>query len=125
MEHVEEKENNTERERPTMIKKQGDQRQNQPQKSRSLTLDAQKYQAMLDHPGATQSQKAELIESLWTFVVSFMDLGYEIKTPENCGKQEFVLEPSEANRVPMLSCKPVKRPASAAFTVSAANKEVP
>lgn len=106
-----------------MIKKQGDQKQNLPQRRRSLTLDAQKYQAMLDHPDVNQIQKAELIEALWTFVISFMDLGYEIKTLETCGKQERTSDPSEGSQVPMLSCKQVRKPASAAFSASAVNTE--
>jgi len=106
-----------------MIKKQGDQRQELPDRRCSLTLDAQKYQAMLDHPDISQSQKAELIQALWTFVISFMDLGYEIKTLETCGKQECVFDPGEGSQFPMLPCKQVRKSPSAAFAASAANTE--
>lgn len=106
-----------------MIIKQGDQTQNLPDIRRSLTLDVQKYQAMLDNPEMDQSQKAELIETLWMFVISFMDLGCEIKTVETCGKQDPVLDLNERDGSPMLSCKQSRKSMRANFAENAANKE--
>ena len=58
---------------------------------KSLTLDVERYQAMLDAPDLSDAQKRELIETLWQVVVGFIDLNVEIRTKDegagkNCGQ---------------------------------------
>lgn len=42
----------------------------------SLTLDIAYYQALLDEEDMEPDQKRELIETLWSIVVAFVDLGF-------------------------------------------------
>ena len=58
---------------------------------KSLTLDVERYQAMLDAPDLSDAQKRELIETLWQVVIGFIDLNIEIRTTdegaaESCGQ---------------------------------------
>lgn len=45
---------------------------------RVLTLDVARYEAMLDDPGLSEEQRREFLETLWSIIVSFVDLGYGI-----------------------------------------------
>ncbi|MEL7106257.1 MAG: hypothetical protein AAGM21_10080 [Pseudomonadota bacterium] len=57
-----------------------------PQTYPSLTLDWEAYAAMLEDCDATPEQQRELIEALWSIVVAFVDLGFDVQSPESCGE---------------------------------------
>lgn len=62
----------------------------------SLTLDWAKYGAMLDEWDGSDEQKQELIATLWSIVVSFVDLGFEVTSPDalSCGEDARMDEES-------------------------------
>ena len=47
-------------------------------KPKNLTLDVDFYQSFLDDKNIPEDRKRELIETLWSIVVSFVDLGFGI-----------------------------------------------
>lgn len=56
---------------------------------KSLTIDAERYQHMLDDSGMSEAEKAEFLEALWSIVVAFVELGYGIHpAQEVCGQDE-------------------------------------
>lgn len=56
----------------------------------ALTLDVARYQNMLDDPGLSETDKHDLLETLWLLVVSFIEVGIPVApdAPANtfCGK---------------------------------------
>lgn len=54
----------------------------------ALTLDIDHYQALFDAPELTQDQKREMLEALWSLIVSFVDLGFDVSASETCGKHQ-------------------------------------
>ncbi len=53
----------------------------------SLRFDWTDWLSYLDEQNAPDDQKRELIETLWSIVLTFVDLGWDIKsTPKNCGE---------------------------------------
>ena len=46
--------------------------------SNALSLDIEYYQALLDDVDIPDTEKLELIETLWQIVVSFVELGFQI-----------------------------------------------
>lgn len=70
---------------------------------RVLTLDFARYEAMLDDPDLSEEQRLEFLETLWSIIVSFVDLGYGVHPMQqyNWGKQldeQFYLPQTEAVR---------------------------
>ncbi|WP_299632610.1 hypothetical protein [uncultured Roseobacter sp.] len=62
---------------------------------RALKIDVAKYQAMIDDPGLSEDQKREFIEALWTIVIAFVDLGFELHdTDLACGKLSHPDDPT-------------------------------
>lgn len=58
-----------------------------PKSSRALRFDWQDWLPYLEDSDASDEQKRELIEALWTVVLGFVDLGYEVKSSaEICGE---------------------------------------
>lgn len=54
---------------------------------KTLRIDVERYQHMLDKSGLTEAQKRQALEALWSIVVAFVDLGFRIEPLEkNCGK---------------------------------------
>lgn len=51
-----------------------------------LTLDVEKYQAMLDAPELSETEREEMLTSLWSMIVSFGNLGFEIAPEQSCGQ---------------------------------------
>lgn len=43
-----------------------------------LTLDVELYQSYIDDPSMSEADKRELIETLWSIMLSFVDLGFGI-----------------------------------------------
>jgi hypothetical protein len=61
---------------------------------KALTLDLEKYQAMLDAPDMTDAQKEELLTALWSIMVAFVDLGFELKPSQNSQRESCGLSES-------------------------------
>lgn len=52
-----------------------------------LEIDMERYTAMLDDPAMSEEHKKQVIEALWTIVVSFVELGYGVHPVQQaCGK---------------------------------------
>ncbi|MEO1564320.1 MAG: hypothetical protein AAFR98_12855, partial [Pseudomonadota bacterium] len=45
---------------------------------RTLEIGTAKYQKYLDDPALSPEQKDQIIESLWTIIAAFVDLGFEV-----------------------------------------------
>ncbi len=90
---------------------------------KTLTLDVERYQAMLDAPDLSNVQKRALIETLWQVVVGFIDLDIEICTTESCGKPGPPENPVPEGSVPVVhSSIPKLNIDFGAAIFSAANK---
>lgn len=50
-----------------------------------LTIDWDAYGQYLEKSGLSDDQKIALIETLWSIVVSFVDLGFGVRSAENDG----------------------------------------
>jgi hypothetical protein len=58
-----------------------------PSKSPSLQVDWEVYGAMLEASDMTDAQKREFIETIWSIVVSFVDLGFGVHPVQQvCGE---------------------------------------
>jgi hypothetical protein len=44
----------------------------------TLTVDVEKYQSFLDGADMSEAQKEEFLQSLWSIIVSFVDLGFGV-----------------------------------------------
>jgi len=52
-----------------------------------LTVDAERYQAFLDGSNMTDAEKEEILQALWSIIMSFVELGFEVRPLEEvCGK---------------------------------------
>lgn len=52
-----------------------------------LRVDVEKYQSFLDDTDLSDAQKEQLIEALWSIIVSFVELGFGVHpVQEACGK---------------------------------------
>lgn len=64
----------------------------------SLGIDTAKYQAYLDDPSLSEAQKEEIVLTLWSIIVAFVDLGFgvhplqEVLGQEACGKLGATLD---------------------------------
>lgn len=53
----------------------------------SLRFDVNDWLPCIEDENATYEQKVELIETLWSIVIGFVDLGWDIKSSaESCGE---------------------------------------
>lgn len=60
-----------------------------------LTVDVKKYQALLDDPGLDEQQKEEFLRALWSIVVAFVELGFNVHPlQEVCGQDSVTPYPS-------------------------------
>ena len=58
-----------------------------PYQAPTLTVDWEAYAAMLDESDWTEDQKRELVETLWSIVVAFVDLGFGVHPAQQaCGE---------------------------------------
>lgn len=96
----------------------------------TLTLDTERYQAMLDAPDLSENQKRELIETLWQVVVGFIDLNFDICTTdesagESCGKPANLMQSATCNAPPVVkSSIPLMKSGFAEASSNAANAPV-
>ena len=70
---------------------------------RSLTLDVERYQCMLDAPDKTDDRKEEVIKALWNIVIWFMELDYQVLPLQTCGKELSHAETGATNRQGVVS----------------------
>ncbi|WP_305477524.1 hypothetical protein [Shimia thalassica] len=47
-------------------------------RSRSVEIDIDAYQSLLDQSGLTNQQRTEFLEAIWSVIVAFIDLGFEV-----------------------------------------------
>lgn len=91
----------------------------------TLTLDTERYQAMLDAPDLSEDQKRELIEALWQVVVGFIDLNVEIRRTDSCGKPSKATQSATCKVPPVVkSSIPLMKSGFAEATSNAANAPV-
>lgn len=70
----------------------------------SLSVDWEVYAAMLEDSDMPLDQQQELIETLWSIVVMFVDLGYDIKpVPQICGEDQEALDQDSSDLVSLLN----------------------
>ena len=70
----------------------------------SLSVDWEVYAAMLETNDMPLDQQKELIETLWSIVVMFVDLGHDLKpTTQICGEDQEALEDDSADLISLLS----------------------
>lgn len=61
----------------------------------SVEIDVEKYQALLDDPDLSDTQKEEIMHALWMVMMAFVDLGFGVHpAQEVCGKPEQTLDVS-------------------------------
>ena len=59
----------------------------------SLSVDWELYAAMLEDNDMPLERQKELIETLWSIVVMFVDLGFDLKpAPQICGEDQEGLD---------------------------------
>lgn len=58
----------------------------------TLTVDWETYGKMLEDSDLTEDQKREFIETLWSIVVNFVDLGFGIHPLQQASEQELDLK---------------------------------
>jgi hypothetical protein len=70
----------------------------------SLSVDWEVYAAMLEDSDMPLDDQKELIETLWSIVVMFVDLGYDLKpTTQICGEDQEALEDDSTDLVSLLN----------------------
>ena len=63
----------------------------------TLTVDVARYQAYLDGSDLTPEQKEEVLQAVWSIVMTFVELGYGVHPlQEACGKDDEAESPSPA-----------------------------
>jgi len=56
-----------------------------------LTVDVERYQEYLDGTDMTDAQKEELLQALWSMVVTFVEMGFGVHPlQEVCGKDRHI-----------------------------------
>ncbi|WP_425088886.1 hypothetical protein [Stappia sp.] len=60
----------------------------------ALTLDVARYEAMLDDPALTDDQKRDFLETLWSIITAFVDLGFGIH-PVQTAQAESHADPQQ------------------------------
>ena len=72
---------------------------------KALTFDAALYERMIDDQDISDDAKHELLGVMWNIIVSFVDLGFEVKftdgSQENCGQSDTI---PQTKGEPVLDC---------------------
>ncbi|WJY21575.1 hypothetical protein QTA57_17910 [Fontisubflavum oceani] len=70
----------------------------------SLFVDWEVYAAMLEDSDMPLDQQKELIETLWSIVVMFVDLGFDLNpVTQICGEDDLGLDAESADLVSLLN----------------------
>lgn len=85
---------------------------------RALTLDVEKYQAMLDAPDVTEAQQRKFLEALWTLITILVDFGYQIESADpaekSCGLLANPALHQSLRATVMVELSDLNKPANAA-----------
>lgn len=74
--------------------------------NRKLGIDLDRYQYMLDSTDLTDSQKQEVLEALWSIIVTVVELGYGVHPlQEVCGKPDKLSDEWSASNPDALDCE--------------------
>ncbi len=70
----------------------------------ALTVDWEKYASYLEDSNLTEAQKREFLETLWSVIVGFVDLGFDIHpiqqaAPNRCGQNGKIQIPDSVDVV--------------------------
>ena len=75
--------------------------------TRDVQIDLAKFQVWLDDTDIPEEQRAEVVQATWTFVVSFVALGYGVSPLEQaCGQLSEIEDQSGNPESAMLECGP-------------------
>ena len=94
-----------------------------------LKLDVELYQSHLDDPSIEEADKRELIEVLWSIMVSFVDLGFGIhpaqqaREPHDVGDE--IAEGLESSASAMISSTHADKETERATAVASDREEAP
>ena len=70
----------------------------------SLSVDWEVYAAMLEDSDMPLEQQKELIETLWSIVVMFVDLGFDLDPVQQiCGEDQEALDEDSSDLVSLLN----------------------
>lgn len=72
----------------------------------SLSVDWEVYAAMLEDSDMPLDQQRELIETLWSIVVMFVDLGFDLNPVQQvCGQSDDVLSDNPPDLVSLVNAQ--------------------
>lgn len=72
----------------------------------TLRIDVERYQHMLDSADLTEAQKREVLEALWSIIVTVVELGYGVHPlQEVCGKPDNLSDEWSAALPDALECE--------------------
>lgn len=72
----------------------------------SLSVDWELYAAMLEDSDMPLEQQKELIETLWSIVVSFVDLGFDLHSVQQiCGQSDDPLSDTPPDLVSLINAE--------------------
>jgi len=72
----------------------------------SLSVDWEVYAAMLEDSDMPLEQQKELIETLWSIVVMFVDLGFDLNpVTQICGEDQEALDEDSSDLVSLFNTK--------------------
>lgn len=76
----------------------------------SLTIDYDLYQKHLDETDMSEAQKRAFLDALWSIIVSFVDLGFDVHplqqaAPDKCGQLEIPAEFLPAESGGLVECR--------------------
>ena len=75
----------------------------------SLSVDWELYAAMLEDSDMPLDQQKELIETLWSIVVMFVDLGFDLKpVAQICGEGQEALDDESVDLVSLFDKQAVQ-----------------
>lgn len=76
---------------------------------KTLSVDVERYDHMLENSGMTAEERRQTLEALWSIVVTFVELGYGIHpVQEACGKDEKLSELWDKSEPDALECEDIK-----------------
>lgn len=67
-----------------------DRSQSEKQSPLTLTVDYRKYTEFLEEATLTEAEKAAFIDSLWSVIVSFVDLGFQVHPMQDVCESDLV-----------------------------------
>lgn len=72
----------------------------------TLRIDVERYQHMLDSADLSEDQKREVLEALWTIIVTVVELGYGVHPmQEVCGQTDNLADEWSASNPDALDCE--------------------